>query len=56
MLQYPEGPSTQYLRFLVPKTIPSMVFGTRILKYWVLGPLGIGMSGCEELTYELLLY
>ena len=31
------GPSTQYLRFLVPKTILLMVFGTRVLKYWVLG-------------------
>ena len=37
---FPEGPSTQYLRTLVPKTIPSMVFGTRVLKYWVLGPSG----------------
>ena len=36
--KYPEGPSTQYLRFLVPKTILLMVFGTRDLKYWVLGP------------------
>ena len=36
----PEGPSTQYLRTLVPKTIPLMVFGTRVLKYWVLGPSG----------------
>ena len=33
-----EGPSTQYLRFLVPKTILFMVSGTRDLKYWVLGP------------------
>ena len=38
----PEGPSpsTQYLRLLVPTAIPFMVFGTRVLKYWVLGPLG----------------
>ena len=36
----PESPSTQYLRFLVPKTILLMVFGTRVLKYWILGPLG----------------
>ena len=28
----PEGPSTQYLKFLVPKTILVMVFGTRVLK------------------------
>ena len=37
---FPEGPSTQYLRTLVPKTIALMVFGTRVLKYWVLGPSG----------------
>ena len=35
---HPEGPSTHHLRFLVPKTVLSMVFGTRDLKYWVLGP------------------
>ena len=35
---HPEGPSTHYLRTLVPNTIKSMVFGTRVLKYWVLGP------------------
>ena len=34
------GPSTHYLRTLVPTTIPSMVLGTRVLKYWVLGHLG----------------
>ena len=34
----PEGPSTQYLRTLVPKTIPLMAFGTRVLKHRVLGP------------------
>ena len=32
-MQFPEGPSTQYSRTLVPKTIKRMVFGTRILKY-----------------------
>ena len=37
-LKNPEGPSTQHLRSLVPKAINSMVFGTRVLKYWVLGP------------------
>ena len=36
----PEGPSTQYLSSLVPNTIQSMVFGTRSLKYWLLGPSG----------------
>ena len=34
---HPEGPSTQYLRTLVPKTIPPMAFGIRVLRYWVLG-------------------
>ena len=38
--QNSEGPSTQYFRVLVPKTIPLMVFGTRVLKFWVLGPSG----------------
>ena len=36
----PEGPSTQYLRTLVPKAIPLMVFGTRVVEYWVIGPAG----------------
>ena len=35
-----QGPSSQYLRSLVPKTIPLMVLGTRVLEYWVLGPAG----------------
>ena len=40
-LQEPgRGPSSQYLRTLAPKTIPSMVLGTRVLKYWVLGASG----------------
>ena len=29
-----------HIRNLVPKAIEGMVFGTRVLKYWVLGPLG----------------
>ena len=37
----PEGPSTQYLRTLVPQAIKAMVFGTRVLKDWVLGPFGM---------------
>ena len=45
---FPEGPSTQYLRTLVLKTIPLMVFGTRDLKYWVLGPSG-GIEPQKEL-------
>ena len=40
-LQFLDGPSTQHLRSLGPKTIPLMVFGTRGLKYWVLGPSGV---------------
>ena len=40
IMQLPEGPSTQYLRTSVPKPIPLMVFGTKGLKYWVLGPSG----------------
>ena len=38
MAALPEGPSTQYLRTLVPKAIKGMVLRTRNLKYWVLGP------------------
>ena len=45
---YPEGPSTQYLRTLVPKTIPLMAFGTRVLKYWVLGPSGTLTEGYQK--------
>ena len=37
----PEGPSTQYLRTLVPKTQKGMVLKTRILEYWLLGPSGL---------------
>ena len=40
----PKGPRTQYLRTLVPKIIKCMVFGTRDLKYWVLGRSGIGIA------------
>ena len=40
VLEYPEGPSTQYLRTLVPKTIPLIVFGTRVLNIGYLDPLG----------------
>ena len=34
------GPSAQRLRFLVPKTILLMAFGTRKLEHWELGTLG----------------
>ena len=40
VLHLPEGPSTQYLRALAPKTIPLKVSGTRVLEYWVLGLSG----------------
>ena len=33
--------STRYLRTLVPRTMPLMAFGTRILRYWPLGPSGL---------------
>ena len=46
--EYPEGPSTRYLRLLVPKPIPPMVFGTRDHKYWVLGPSRVGMDSSER--------
>ena len=36
----PESPSTQYLRLLVPETIPLMVFRNKHLQYWVLRPSG----------------
>ena len=36
----PQGPSTHYFRILVPNTVLSRVFGTRVLKCWVLEPFG----------------
>ena len=33
----PESSSSQRLRTRVPNTIQDMVFGTRVLKYWLLG-------------------
>ena len=45
----PEGPSTQYLRFLVPKTMLLMVFGPKDLRYWVLGPSGILLVNPKDL-------
>ena len=46
--QPPEGPSTLYLRSLVPKAIPVMVFWIRDLKCWVLNSLGLGPSQDRE--------
>ena len=31
-----------FFRLSVPNTIEGMAFGTRVLKYWVLGPSGAG--------------
>ena len=36
----PKDSYTAHLRTLVPKTIPGTVFGTRVLKWAVHGPLG----------------
>ena len=46
----PEGPSTQYLRLLVPKTMPLMVLGARNQKYRVLGPDGKPTGICDLLV------
>ena len=37
-MAFPEGPSTQYLRTPDPRTMSLVVFETRVLKCWVLGP------------------
>ena len=54
---HPEGPSTQYLRFLVPKSFKGVVFGTRKLEYWVLDYSGTPMSenvpNCAQLKPSL---
>ena len=47
-----EDPSTQDLRFLVPNTIQGMVFGTRSLRYYVLGPSGYHSTGHFFLLYS----
>ena len=51
-----EGSGTQFLRALVSNTFQSMVFGTRNLKCWVLGPSGITrlLSGILCLHFWLL--
>ena len=54
-MQCHEAPSTQSLRLLVLKTIPLMVFGTRSLTYWVLGPFGatrVLVQGLFEKAYS----
>ena len=40
----PKSPSTAHLRTLIPKTIPSMGFGTRVLKWEVDGFFGFWYS------------
>ena len=40
-LDHSRGPSTQYLRFLAPKTILLVVLGTRNLRRWACGPIGL---------------
>ena len=52
LTNFPEGPSTQYVRTLVPNAIKSMVFGTRSLKYLVLGPSGLGCFDIPTAEYE----
>ena len=41
----PKNPSTQHLRFQIPKTIYGTDFGTRYLRYWILGPKGSKHAG-----------
>ena len=47
---HPESPSTRYLRLLVPETVLSMVFGTRQLKSWLLGPSGYRITADPTLV------
>ena len=55
MISGPEGPSTQYLGLVVPKTILLLVFGTRELEYWVLGPSGwVSMTQAAHVTAGVL--
>ena len=59
--EFPEGQDTCYLRLLVPKSIKGIVFGTRIIKYSVVGPSGL-LGACKAsldpgccLRYPMLL-
>ena len=56
VVSIPEGPSTQYVRTLVPKAMKRMVFGTRVLKYWVLGSSGYGIVSLREPWSKLLIH
>ena len=40
-VQFPKGPCAAHLRTLVPKTIAGMAFGTRVLKWAAMDPLGL---------------
>ena len=54
---FPKGPYTAHVRTLVPKTIPGMAFGTRLLKWAVYGPFGvllILLKPREQIRLELL--
>ena len=48
---YPKGPYTAHLRTLVPKTIPGMVFGTRVLKWAVHGPVATDPGFFPDFCY-----
>ena len=44
----PQRVQVPFLRTLVPKTIPSMAFGTRVLQWWVLGPSGFLINSQQQ--------
>ena len=59
LLHCPGGPSTPNSRTPVPKTIPSMVFGTRVLRYlhpsssplclaWLVGLQGLHLAAAQK--------
>ena len=57
---YPRGSKYPMFKTLDPKTIPLMAFGTRILKYRVLGPsgyvvasLGVLAGSCGQMRFIL---
>ena len=50
----PEGPITQYVRTLVLKTIEGMVFGTRVLKHWAIGPFGTFKADYKSIMLEMI--
>ena len=54
LLPIPEVPSTQSLRLLVPKSVPYMAFGTRVLEHLVRGPSGHVIDGRAHVCAFLL--